>query len=196
MVNVRIVESSIEITEAMYGENGFIRIENSSNEDLNIGGWTVDNGDDTITIAEDTIIKKGKALTIPSKSIKMYFDEERNTATLRCPNGTIASQYDMSDEIDRNNEAVALNNEFERLYTINNGKEIIPDSFWVNKGQEVQSIKDNSVDGDTQDELASASIEQVINEDSTSRTKTSFLKNLYMLPVKGIMFIANLISPN
>jgi hypothetical protein len=134
----------IEITELLPNPEGqdsgneWIEIHNNSDEDLNLGNWTIDDqeaGSKPFTISDATVIKKGEFLAFSSKETKINLGNKTDEIRLFAPSGEIM------DSIDYENAPSGMS--YSKIQLTENGRlvaNLIPSPISKNKWQWTKQI--------------------------------------------------------
>lgn len=91
---VRVIDPHISIIEIIPGENGYVELENPSEEEVNIGDWFFKADNIQFKIAKDTIMNPHSTLKIPLK-----LSNEQKILSLYFPSGVLASDFSKSKSV-------------------------------------------------------------------------------------------------
>lgn len=91
-VTVRVIEAAVDIPEVVPGPDGYVRIENTTDSELDLSGWRLDGGVGSFAFPRHSILAARRSIPIANEVTGLSVTAT-TTVTLRYPNGREAAVY-------------------------------------------------------------------------------------------------------
>ena len=127
-ITVLVEPNKIEIGEVLYGTEGYIRIKNPSAFDINIGGWSIEDGSGKVfLIPNHTHLGKNSEIALANETTGLLLGTEHLSFIIRYPNGREALAHFAEDDKSLNSSSDHTRKAPEPLRVT---KQIPPTSFY------------------------------------------------------------------
>ncbi len=183
-MEVKVIEPKVSIKEA---NERFVSLLNSSEGEINLGGWQIESKEEVFLIPENTIVKEGDEIFLP-KQVTGIEIQSKDRVKLKSPSGNFDYFYTAEDEKEREgtffqeellNETSAVKTENEKLKTeLSFLREEIGRMVSNQKIEENKKITTTESLGDNRKEV-SVDEKTEKNKEKNQETKKSEEKNVY-----------------